>query len=1118
MPRREFHFLGPFRAVLGGAPLTGITSAKFHGLLAYLALGPQGPLPRQQVATLLWPERPAARAAQSLRQAIYQLNKLLALPDLPDPLQATRHTVTLNEAADLWFDAVTLSQAVQETAVHEHERIERCRECCARLEAAVAHYRGPLLAGAEVESEPFEEWLRSRRDRLERQVLEALGHLVAFKEGQGAHGRAEQFARRQIEMAPWHERGYRQLMRALAAQGRRGTALAQYEKMAVALGELLDVEPAEPSRALAESIRAGTFMRGRKRRMHRNLPTQHTPFVGRTSEMVQISRRLEDPTCHLLTLMGPGGAGKSRLAIETARACESSFSDGAVFVPLAATHAENVPTAILAALAVPLLDRAEEGAEQRLLQALRERELLLILDNYEHLLPHTELVQRILQQAPSVQVLVTSRQRLALRAEWVVDVAGLSYPSAAETGTGKKTGAVALFAALAERHNSNFILSEETATSVAKLCRLVDGLPLALELASAWVREMPVAEIVDAVALNLDFLETEMPDVDERHRGLRAVFNHSWSLLAEQEQTALGRLAIFQGDFTGTAATAVAEASTDILESLVDRSLVQAADGRYRLHAVLHQYAREKLDAQPAVASETATAHSSYYLALLQRTSAAPAKEARATVAADVENVRAAWHHAVRHRADDLFPALPGLVRFYIQASYLEEGHAELAETAARLQEMEPLSSSLLPLRAHLAAEKLYFTYGLARYEQLQTEAEEALRLGAAAGEEGVIAKANMYLGAALARQGAYTEAGEIIDTARELAEKADHPRLLADCLRLAGQIAVRLGNYARAEDVYAHSLDVARRAGYARGEGHALGGLGNVALVQEAPLKARERYEAALAIFEAAGEEVAAATVRENLGTTFWAVGDYLRAAAIYEENLAVRRGAGDRRGEGASLLRLAIQDHYSGDLAGGRRRYEAALSIFQEIGYRRGEGEALAHLCLLLHHEGDQAQAVALGRRAERIARDNHDRSDLGYALTFMGHALAAEGEDAAARASYEEALALRQQLGETNRALEPRAGLAELALAAGRVEEALAHAEAIATHLEAGNLDVVDEPARVYLAAVRVLQAAGDARATVLRREGQAFVRARAALLRDRGSLFLQLPLHAGLLENE
>lgn len=185
MARREFFLLGSFRATVDGEPLTSITSPKFQGLLAYLALGPPGPQPRPQVATLLWPERPAERAAQSLRQAIYRLNKLLALPALPNPLLVTRHTIALNEGAELWFDAAALMQALQETAGHQHEHVERCRACCARLEAAVGHYRGPLLAGVEVDSELFEEWVRPRRDRLERQVLEALGHLVAFNEGRG---------------------------------------------------------------------------------------------------------------------------------------------------------------------------------------------------------------------------------------------------------------------------------------------------------------------------------------------------------------------------------------------------------------------------------------------------------------------------------------------------------------------------------------------------------------------------------------------------------------------------------------------------------------------------------------------------------------------------------------------------------------------------------------------------------------------------------------------------------------------------------------------------------------------------------------------------------------------
>jgi tetratricopeptide (TPR) repeat protein len=257
------------------------------------------------------------------------------------------------------------------------------------------------------------------------------------------------------------------------------------------------------------------------------------------------------------------------------------------------------------------------------------------------------------------------------------------------------------------------------------------------------------------------------------------------------------------------------------------------------------------------------------------------------------------------------------------------------------------------------------------------------------------------------------------------------------------------------------------------------------------------------------------AATARDNLGTSYWAVGDYDRAATIFEQNLALRRRIGDRRGEGASLLRLAMQTHYRGDLYSGRRHYQAALTIFQEIGYRRGEGEVLAHLCLLHHQLGEQGEAIAFGREAASIARANHDRSDLGYALTFLGHALAAAGEAVAARTAYEEALTLRRQLGEINRTMEPLAGLAELALEAGDRAGAVTRVEAILHHLETGTLDVVDEPARVYLAVARVLQATGDARATSVVRAGQALLQTRAGLLEEAAERFLALPLHQALL---
>lgn len=1145
MPRRELFLLGLCRANLDEESQPGLTSPKYWSLLAYLALEPPDPHPRARVAILLWPERDSTRASHNLRQTIYRLNKLLALPDLPDALLVTRHTLALNPAADLWVDAAHLQQTLRETAVHTHERLARCPACLQRLEKAVAHVRGPLLDGVDPDSEPFEEWLRPRRNRLQQQALAALGRLAAAHQEQGAYRRAQAFANRQIELAPWHERAYRRLARALAAQGRRAEALAQFEQMEVALRDHLNVAPAQASLDLAAAIRSGART---PRRSPRRLPPQHTPFIGRAAEMAAIAARLQDPTCRLLTLVGPGGVGKSRLAIEAARAFSAALPHDATFVPLAGVPAANVAAAILAALHIPLLNRDRDGLQLQLRRALREREALLILDDYEHLLPQTGLVQQILQEAPGVRLLVTSRQRLALSAEWVLDIAGL--PTTASGA--QPSDAVALFAALAARVDARFKLASARPQSpdppseagapeadrplVAHVCRLLDGLPLALELAAALVRDWSVRDIRDAVTRNLDALQTAMPDVEPRHRGLRAVFDHSWTLLREEEKEALSRLAIFRGPFTPAAANAVfgsgsvfghVEDAADLLEALTNRSLLQEAGDRYRLHATLHQYALEKLQARPALARAAAAAHSAHYLNLLQQ--ADPSGAAIEDVAA-VEDVSAAWRHAFEQPAT-LLPALPGLERLYLRAGYLQEGHALLADTAARLAQGEP-PAAWPALRAHLAARKLEFIYRLARYDDLRREAHDALRLGEAAGEQAVVARAHFYLGAALARRGAYREAGQQIDATCAVAQREGLAFLQADALRLGGQVAVRLGDYAAAERRYEASLHIARRAGYGSGEGHALGGLGNVALVQEAPLLARERYRAALQLLgdgkqpvaarenPAGGDELAAATVRENLATTYWAVGRYLHAAAVYRQNLDVRRRVGDRRGEGASLLRLAIQDHYCGDLERARDGYLAALNIFQDIGYRRGEGESLAHLCLLHHHQGQDARALDLGRQAEAIARANHDRSDLAYALTFSGHAAAALGNRAAALAAYEEALALRQEIGENNRALEPRAGLAELDLAAGHTEKALVHAEAILAHLQRDDpdhvgLDLVDEPARVYLAAVRVLSAANDRRAAGLLQQARDFLRRRGAYLDHRADAFFQLPPNAALL---
>ena len=339
------------------------------------------------------------------------------------------------------------------------------------------------------------------------------------------------------------------------------------------------------------------------------LPRFATPFIGRQDEIAQLVDLLNRDTCHLLTLTGPGGSGKTRLAIEVAQTL--TFDDGIYYVPLQPLRsAENIITAIIEAL--PLQLREHDNPRQRLLSYMDERSLLLVLDNFEHLLDGVDVVLDILAAAPQVQLLVTSRERLNLQAEQVWPVLGLDVPK--ETADIPYThSAVQLFVERVRQVKPNFTLNDQQ-NAVIRICQLVEGLPLALELAASWARAMPCAAIADEIQHDIDILTSNHRDLPERHQSLRAVFDHSWNLLTPEERIVFPRLAVFRGGFTVAAAEQVAGASLQTLAVLIDKSLVkQDEHDRYDIHELVRQFGHQRLETA-GEATVTYNAHCTYYV------------------------------------------------------------------------------------------------------------------------------------------------------------------------------------------------------------------------------------------------------------------------------------------------------------------------------------------------------------------------------------------------------------------------------------------------------------------------------------------------------------------------
>ena len=429
----------------------------------------------------------------------------------------------------------------------------------------------------------------------------------------------------------------------------------------------------------------------------RNLPAPRTSFVGRTDELASIDRMLDEPDCRLLTLVGPGGVGKTRLALEAAARRIDRYQHGVHFVPLVGVPAPDLLAPAVAETLQFQVDNAHSAipARDQLVDFLRERATLLVLDNFEHLLDARDLLTEVIEQAPQVELLTTSRERLQVQSEWVLDVDGLANGSG--NGHAGDSAAVRLFVDRARQVDGAYALTDSDRPHVERVCRLVNGMPLGIELAAAWASTLPCSEIADEIERNLGFLETSMHDVPERHRSLRAAFDQSWRLLSGDERRVFSRLSVFRGTFARDAAAAVAGAGLAELHALVSKSLVRRAGlGRFELHELLRQYAAEQLAAEHMDLADARETHARFYVGMVAARADAligeDMMEARDELRVEIDNVRAAAEWAVAQWSeDDARAALSSLELFFWAHELARRiGHVRAAGGAARALAWRP--------------------------------------------------------------------------------------------------------------------------------------------------------------------------------------------------------------------------------------------------------------------------------------------------------------------------------------------------------------------------------------------------------------------------------------------
>lgn len=975
MARLVVKLLGSLQVTLDGEPVTGFESDKVRALLAYLAVEKERPQRRERLAGLLWPERPEQAARANLRVALFNLRTVIGDRMAAPPLLCiTSQAIQLNPTGDLSVDVADFAALVEMRDIPS-------------LEQAIQLYRGDLLEGFSLpDSAAFEEWLLLTRERLARQAVGALRQVAAHHEAVGIYHQALHYTRREVALDPWAEAAHRRLMRLLARTGQRNAALAQYQSLEQTLARELCVEPEDRTVALYRRIRDKVDSEPPPPTLSHNLPAPLTPFVGRRGELAAIGARLRDPGCRLLTLVGAGGCGKTRLALQAARelgAGENRFPDGLYFVALASLQScADMVAAIAGALAFPLAAGQQAGAhrpEQQVIDYLQHRRVLLVLDNFEHLIAPDSTGEEcldwlvaLLQAAPGVCALVTSRARLNLQAEYLLPVGGMALPGPeARLEEVASCDSVALFVDGARRVRVDLALTPGNAADVVAACRAVDRLPLAILLAASWTATLSPAEIAGRLTGDgregLDLLAAGWRDVPDRQRSMAAVFGYSWRLLTGSERATVQSLSVFRGSFGRQAALEVTGAPGRDLESLVHKSLLNYAPaGRFFMHELLRQYLATKLAGDPVDREAVLRRYGAYYVRALDRWADEIKGEKQEVALSEMEfeiqNTLAAWEWLVEQgEVGQLEGALDGLCLFFDWRARYRQGEATCRRAVERLAPRARGTGRGQRLLARLLAWQSLFVHYLDGSEPAAPLLEQSL----ARIEEARLAGAETCAEMAHAR---WCQGRLLVSRHREQARAA-----------------------------YGESLALCRALGDRWGEANALAALGGVAWNLGDYREARCCHEASLSIRQALGDRRGIADSLMSVGVTALHQGEVDVAGELVQRGCALRQELGDRRGQADGLRHLGVTRLLSGEFGEAVSLLEASLDIYHDLGLRFGLEVAMLGEGLV--HSGQYEAGRARAEEALGIARGTGFRRGIGYALLVLG-------EVALARDAFEEA----------------------------------------------------------------------------------------------------------------
>ncbi len=971
MTTLRIELLGGFSLRLDNNPIT-LKTRKAESALAYLACG-ERPFSREELAAFFWPQSEPSQAAANLRKLLSELRR-----DLAPYLLIDRQSVALDPAADVWLDVTEFSQLAAEDDPDA-------------LATAVSLYHGDFLAGFYLrDSYHFDEWATLERERHQQVILGVLRQLASHHFHQGTYEEALPYMSRWLALNPLAETAHRLAMRLHARRGQCSLALAQFIECRRILEEELGVPPAPETVQLHQRIREAP-------QQPFNFPYVLPKLVGREAESGQISRLLEETAVRLLSLTGPGGIGKTSLALHTAGRCLTDFQHGVYFVSLenvtpGANPQEALITALAAVLQFPLSEK--QPLQKQLIHYLSQKEMLLLLDNFEQFVPAAGFLKTVLAHAPKIKCLVTAQLPLNLPQETTLPLSGLAYPTGTATEeSANRYPALRLFASSARQVVPHFSLTAESLPHICQICRFVDGLPLGVELAARAVRAFTPAQIALQLRQDPDFLTSRSRDRPDRHRGLRALFNCTWALLSPTEQAAFARLTIFPAPFTAVAAQTITGVTAAGLQKLMEKGLLRPGEtNQYQMHNLLRHYGQEKLAGYEDTAQLQAN-HTNYYGRLLHQLQpdldGARQNEALQTIRQILPHARRAWQWGIDQAKVPLLAQLvPALCRYFAINGLYQEASGWLERTITCLDGSQagetPEGNRLL---IQCLTERGAFLCGLAAYETAAYTLTTALEK--AQNQDVPLETAACYreLGNLALIRGQLDQAEQQLNQSLQLYQEAENQRGLADVWHRLGQLHVQLSQPEKAQNAFSQSLNLYRQLEFPQGIAQALSGLALVVHYWTgAYAEAEPLYLEALTLKRELGHKHGMANTLNNLGNLACNLEAFERAITYYEESLVIKREIGLPLGIAITLANLGTAYHELAQYERAGELYAESLGISQKLGDQLGVLFCLGNLAELAHVQGEYARSERRWRRVMQLSLAAQSTDRLLYCLTGL------------------------------------------------------------------------------------------------------------------------------------